>query len=167
MQPTCGAFECQLEYGQQAAAKAKEKRETMDRRETKEKLKALDGLPVLKKRAQVAFNAFCRERDKGLPCICCGKWPHPGGTDCGHYRSVGSAPHMRFVEDNAHAQAKQCNQWGAGRAVDYRIGLIRRIGLERVEALENDNTPRHYTREQLIEIAETYRKKLRDLRNKP
>ena len=47
---------------------------------------------------------------------------------------------------------KQCNRWGAGRAVDYRIGLICRIGLASVEALESENDPTKWTIEELREI---------------
>lgn len=119
------------------------------------------------KEAQTAFNAFIRARDKDMPCICCGLPLSAGDVgghyDCGHYRSVGSAPHLRFHEDNAHAQRKQCNRWGAGRAVDYRLGLIARIGLARVEALEADQTPRKYTVDELRAIRDEYRAKLRDL----
>ena len=133
-----------------------------------------EGLAKLKKRAdymkeaQRAFNAFIRERDKDLPCICCGKVPqsahHTGGSwDAGHYRSVGSAPHMRFVEDNCHRQTKRCNRDGAGRAVDYRVGLIARIGLHRVEALESDQQERKWTIADLVAIRDMYRAKLRCL----
>ena len=87
-----------------------------------------------------------------------------GAYDCGHYRSTGSAPHLRFDERNAHAQRKVCNRWGAGRAVDYRIGLVARIGLEAVEALESDNAPRKWTREELIAIRDTYKQKLKELK---
>lgn len=124
------------------------------------------------KEAQRAFNAFIRERDKDQPCICCGASLVASGSssatggafDCGHYRSVGSAPHLRFDERNAHGQTKKCNRYGAGRAVDYRIGLIARIGLPAVESLESDNTPRHWTKEDLIQIRETYRAKLKVLK---
>ncbi len=119
------------------------------------------------KEAQAAFNAFIRARDAGKPCICCGQplsvGDVGGSYDCGHYRSTGSAPHLRFHEDNAHAQRKQCNRWGAGRAVDYRLGLIQRIGLERVEALEADQVPRKYTADELRAIRDLYRAKLREL----
>ena len=118
-------------------------------------------------RLTFAFNAYIRARDADKPCICCGQ---PLGTgevggayDCGHYRSTGSAAHLRFDERNAHAQRKVCNRWGAGRAVDYRIGLVARIGLEAVEALESDNTPHKWTREGLIEVRDTYRAKLKDI----
>jgi hypothetical protein len=41
--------------------------------------------------------------------------------------------------------------------------LIARIGLAAVDDLEADQTPRHYSRQDLIELAKTYRAKLREL----
>lgn len=124
---------------------------------------ALKTLPVLKAEAQAAFNRYIRLRDAGKPCICCGQPLSAGDVggsyDCGHYRSVGSAPQLRFDENNAHAQRKQCNRWGAGRAVDYRLGLIQRIGLAAVEALEQDCSVRKWSREELINIKLLYRRK--------
>ncbi|MDQ0571495.1 hypothetical protein QFZ42_003329 [Variovorax paradoxus] len=125
-------------------------------------------IPDLVREAQTAFNAFIRERDRDQPCICCGQ---PLGTgsvggafDCGHYRSVGSASHLRFDVRNAHAQRKHCNRYGAGRAVDYRIGLIARIGLSAVEALEASNVPHKWERDELIAIKAMYVQKLKELR---
>ena len=153
-----------------ASQMAKKMREKVERAEDRRKKEALKTRSQWMKEAQIAFNAYIRERDKNRPCICCGRPLADsgvgGGFDCGHYRSVGSAPHLRFNEDNAHGQTKQCNRWGAGRAVDYRIGLIRRIGLEAVEVLESDQTPRHYSIEDLKEIIQTYRAKLKDLKIK-
>jgi len=133
-------------------------------RERKERLKTRRDW---EREAQAAFNAFIRARDADKPCICCGLPLAAGDVggkyDAGHYRSTGSAPHLRFHEDNCHAQRKQCNRWGAGRAVDYRPGLIARIGLARVEALEADQEPRKYTADELRAIRDLYRAKLRDL----
>lgn len=140
-----------------------------DRRERQEGLAKLRTKRDHVKTLQVAFNTFIRARDAHLPCICCGRKSEKQyltGTnwDCGHYRSTGSAPHLRFVEDNAHRQLTVCNRHGAGRAVDYRIGLIARIGLARVEALEADQAPRLYTVEQLIAMTAHYRKLLKELK---
>ena len=141
------------------------------KRELRERKAALKTIPDLLKEAQREFNAFVRERDRAKPCICCGKPLEVqggsgvgGGYDCGHFRSVGSAPHLRFTENNAHGQRKVCNRYGAGRAVDYRIGLIQRIGLEAVEALECDNRLHKWTREELLSIRDLYRKKAKELR---
>lgn len=117
------------------------------------------------KEAQASFNAWVRQRDYGKPCICCGEpmnW-NANQVDAGHYRSVGSAPHLRFDPRNVHAQKKQCNRWGAGRAVDYRLGLIARIGIEAVESLESDQTVRNWTADDLKAIRDEYRAKLKQL----
>lgn len=160
--------ECINGFAEAEEAKAKRKAEKqarmaakVERAEIRKRKEAIKTIPQLIKEAQVEFNRFIRLRDAAKTCICCGLPLDSGGVggafDCGHYRSVGSASHLRFNEDNAHAQRKQCNRYGAGRAVDYRIGLINRIGLERVEALESDNRVRKWTREELIQIRDHYR----------
>lgn len=134
----------------------------------KARKEAIKTIPQLLREAQTEFNAWVRARDCEQPCISCGKPPGDmsglhAGRDAGHYRSVGSAGHLRFHEDNCHAQCVKCNQWGAGRAVDYRIGLIARIGAARVEALETNNEPKKWTREELLWIKSTYRAKRKEL----
>ena len=161
-----------LECALKIAEKSREKREKavakLERKATREAKEKLKTRRDYMKEAQAAFNAFVRERDKNQPCICCGQplgsGEVGGAYDCGHYRSVGSAPHLRFDERNAHAQRKQCNRWGAGRAVDYRLGLIRRIGIKDVEDLEADDLARKWTMQELIEIRDTYRAKLKAMK---
>jgi hypothetical protein len=41
--------------------------------------------------------------------------------------------------------------------------LIEKIGLEAVEALENNNTPKSWTREELEELRKVYRAKIKAL----
>ncbi len=158
---------CALTLARNVAAKALAKDQAADRKATREKLDAMRTKPQLVKLAQTAFNAFVKARDAGKPCICCGR---PlvdgvgGGHDAGHYRSVGSAPHMRFVEENCHAQTKYCNQHLAGNHVEYRKGLIERIGLAAVERIEADTTTRKYAKEGLIELARHYNAEARRLK---
>lgn len=167
--PHCieGYADAQAEKAKRTALKRAVAQAKLDRAETRKRKEAIKTINDLKREAQIEFNAFIRARDKDKPCICCGQplgsGDVGGAYDCGHYRSVGSASHLRFHEDNAHAQRKQCNRWGAGRAVDYRIGLISRIGLASVESLEANNTPHKWTREELIEIRNTYRQKRKEL----
>ena len=116
------------------------------------------------KEAQQAFNAYVRFRDRDLPCISCGSRPEDrfgGAMDAGHYRSRGAAGHLRYDLNNCHAQCKKCNRNLSGNVVEYRINLIRRIGLEKVEALENDNTTRLFTIEYLQRLKRIFLKKLR------
>jgi hypothetical protein len=141
-----------------------------NRAQIKARKQALKRIPDLIKEAQTAFNAFIRERDRlaGYPCISSGRALDWSGNavDAGHYRSTGAASHLRFNEDNCHAQSKHDNQYKAGNVVDYRIGLIRRIGLARVEALEADSTVRKWDRDELIAIRATYTAKLKQLKEK-
>ena len=167
MQAVCGVA-CAKELAASIRGKAEKQAAIKQRKADRERKEKLKSRSELAREAQAAFNAFIRARDKDMPCICCGlplsAGDVGGAYDCGHYRSVGSAPHLRFHEDNAHAQRKQCNRWGAGRAVDYRLGLIERIGLERVEALEADQEPRKYTADELKAIRDEYRAKARELK---
>jgi hypothetical protein len=166
LQKVCG-LECAKSAAEKLNATKKAKEAAQDRQQTRQKLDAMKTRPELVQKAQTEFNAFVRARDTGKPCISCGaplQAAQIGGAfDCGHYRSVGSAPHMRFVEDNAHGQCKHCNRHLAGNHVAYRAGLIQRIGLHAVELIEADQTLRKYTREGLIEIARHYREETRKL----
>jgi hypothetical protein len=151
-----------------AAEYAKQQRQKAELKELRARKLAIKPRSAWLKEAQAAFNAYIRERDKAQPCICCGQpltaEAVGGGYDCGHYRSIGSAPHLRFDERNAHGQRKVCNRWGAGRAVDYRIGLVARIGLAELEALEADNQARKYSVDDLKKIRDFYRAKLKVLK---
>lgn len=164
----CSPF-CALSHARSKRAKAEKVRLVKDRRETKAKLEAIRTKPQLVALAQKAFNGYIRARDAGKTCISCPtQLPDTGvggAFDCGHYRSVGSAVHMRFVEDNAHGQCKHCNRHLAGNHVAYRAGLLLRVGSQRVEQIECDQTLRKYSKEGLIELARYYREEERKLRN--
>ena len=159
---------CEIILAKKDVAKRQAAREKAERKADKERREKLKTRSDYLKEAQIAFNSFIRARDAGKPCICCGlplaDTAIGGGFDCGHYRSVGSAPHLRFDERNAHGQRKQCNRWGSGRAVDYRIGLIARIGLQTVEALEADQAVVKWDKDELIAIKATYQAKLKELK---
>ena len=165
LQKVCGTS-CAISHANALADKKKAKEAAHDRARTREKLEAMVTYPQLLKRAQMAFNGFIRARDAGKPCISCGRplGSEPNSYDAGHYRSVGSAPHMRFVEDNTFGQCKHCNNHLGGNHVEYRKGLIERIGIRAVELIESDQTTRKYTREGLIELAKHYRAETRKMK---
>ena len=150
--------------------KAKEKKSLAQagRREIKVRKEALKTRGDHMREAQQAFNEYIRTRDQaaGHLCISSGKSLDWSGNavDAGHYRSVGSAPHLRFDERNCHAQSKQDNRFLSGNAVDYRIGLIARIGQEAVDALESDQSVRKYTVEEIKAIKAEYRAKTKELK---
>lgn len=170
MQVVCCPI-CAQQYAWREKSKAEMIAAREDRKTIKLKRDQLKTRSDWMKEAQRAFNAYIRERDRHKPCICCGEplagiQGSTGGLfDCGHYRSVGSAPQLRFDERNAHGQRKQCNRYGAGRAVDYRIGLVQRIGSAEVEAIESDNEPKKYSIEDLKQIIATYKQKLKELKH--
>jgi hypothetical protein len=116
------------------------------------------------KDAQRHFNIYIRLRDGALPCISCQRH-HSGQYHAGHYRTIGSSPGQRFNEDNVHKQCSACNNYLSGNIVNYRINLIDKIGISKVEALEADNEPKHYTIEEVKQIKIKYKQLTRKLQD--
>ena len=148
--------------------KARKSLDQVGRADIKVRKEALKSRGDHMREAQQAFNEFIRTRDQaaGHLCISSGKpldWSG-NAVDAGHYRSVGSAPHLRFDERNCHAQSKQDNRFLSGNAVGYRIGLIARIGQEAVDSLESDQSVRKYTVDEIKAIKADYRAKTRELK---
>jgi len=164
--PACAILDAPNNQANQE--KARKSLAQIERREIKVRKEKLKTRGDHLREAQQAFNAYIRARDHaaGHLCISSGKpldWSG-NAVDAGHYRSVGSAPHLRFDERNCHAQSKQDNRFLSGNAVDYRIGLIARIGQEAVDALEADQGVRKYTIDDLKAIKAEYRAKTRELK---
>lgn len=161
--------DCAQIHGATVAAKQKAKAQRQERAQDKVKREGMKTYPQLIRETQSAFNSAVRLRDQlaGYPCISSGRpldW-NGNAVDAGHWRSTGSAPHLRFNFDNCHAQSKHDNQYKAGNAVDYRIGLIVRIGIARVEALEADNAPRKWTHDELRAMKAEFQAMARKLKN--
>ena len=154
--PACGA-----ELGLKRLGEVKAKQAADERRETRALKEARKTIPQLIEEAQSVFNLYIRLRDRGRGCISCGASLRleglGGGHDCGHYRSRGAAGHLRFHEHNAAGQCKRCNRRLGGNVAAFRIGLVRRIGVQRLEELENNNEPMKWTREYLREIHAKYK----------
>ena len=167
MQTVCSTA-CALTLATSKRAKAVKAAQVKERRADAVKRDSMKSRGQLIAEAQAAFNQWVRLRDQlaGHCCISSGKpldWSG-NAVDAGHYRSRGSAPHLRFIESNCHAQSKHDNRYGAGNVVGYRLGLIERIGLEAVEALEADQEPRRYTADDLKQIKATYQAKTKALK---
>lgn len=149
-----------------AARKVKQDK-AEERAKVKTRREALETIPQLIAKAQKDFNAFIRERDQDKGCFVCGR-PFrdvPGQVQhAGHVRSRGAAGHLRFHEDNCHGECEGCNGPHGAKPHEIKAGAIARIGLERYDALEADNTPRKWTHDELRAIAATYRAKARELR---
>lgn len=146
---------------QRAQAKAQRMAAKADRAETRRRKEAIKTLADLKREAQTALNRWIvHVRDKDRPCISCGRF-HQGAWHAGHYMSRGAAPQHALNPLNVWKQCAPCNTYLHGNQAAYRAQLVLEIGLAAVEALESDNTPRKWTREELIAIRDTYRKKLK------
>jgi hypothetical protein len=161
-----------LRQVQAKVAKRNHREQRAARREGLVKLRTVSDWTKL---AQAMFNKFIRMRDADKSCISCGRehveWTLGGSWDCGHFRSVGAAPELRFEELNAHKQCKSCNG-GSGKyarknhtvSAEYRVRLIERIGLAKVEWLEGSHEPKRYRIDELIAIRDLYRRKAKELK---
>ena len=159
---------CGWECAKAEAERIREKKEASRKkqvakqlREQKEKLKSrADWM----KEAQQAFNAWIRYRDKDEPCISCQRH-HAGQYHAGHYRTTAAAPELRFNELNVHKQCSVCNNHKHGNITEYRINLVKKIGVEKVEWLEGKHEAKKYTIDELKEIKEKYKTLLKRYRN--
>ena len=116
----------------------------------------------LRSEAQKEVNLYIRIRDEKKPCISCQSLSRD--VDAGHFRSRGAAKHLAFNTFNIHSQCKRCNRYLGGNYSEYRKGLIERIGINRVERLDNDNEVRKFSREYLIRIKKIFAKRARHLK---
>jgi len=140
---------------------AKDKKHRKEKAEYRVKTKSISKWIA---EAQVSVNTYVRLRDHNEPCISCGfvvtKTYHKGaGYHAGHFRSRGSAGHLRFNLHNIHKQCAECNIHRSGKIDDYRARLIDKIGLDKVEALECDNAYRKIDREYCERIKKIFNKK--------
>ncbi len=165
MQKVCG-LECAQSLAVSIRGKAEKVAKVKDRRETKAKLEKLKTIAQLIAAAQVQFNLYIRTRDKDKGCFVCGR-PFanvPGQVQhAGHVRSRGAAGHLRFNEDNCHGECEGCNGPHGAKPHQIKAGAIARIGQERFDALEADNTPHKWDRDELVAIKSTYAAKAREL----
>jgi hypothetical protein len=159
--PCHTAPECAVKWLKDNPDKAKKNRLKVERKELKDlKEKGMTRSDYLKL-AQIAFNTYIRHRDKDQPCISCGRKLN-AKFDAGHFYSVGAFPNLRFEELNNHAQCVQCNRDKSGNLLEYREGLISRIGQEKFDELEAmKRVEKHYSIDQIKEIIKIYKAKIK------
>ena len=116
--------------------------------------------------AQLAFNAFIRERDKKEPCISCGK--KLGETfHAGHYYSGGGHSSVLFDEYNVNGQCVECNINKAGNFIEYGVNLEQKIGVDQFELLrERAYEVKKWEIDELVKIRKEYVNKLNELKRK-
>ncbi len=150
-----------------AAALGRAAKERKDRQRTAEAKQRLKSRSDWLREAQAAFNSYIRERDRGKPCISCGK-PDNGRHQrhASHYRSVGACKVLRFNTYNVHASCAQCNSFKSGNITEYRIALVRLLGAERVEWLESQNQPAEHSIEYANRIKKIFTRRAKNLKKR-
>lgn len=130
-----------------------------ERKALKERKEELRPIKWYEDRAQSVFNKFIRLRDKGLPCISCGR-PDDGTHQrhASHYRSRGGCSYLRFDESNVHASCSQCNKWKSGNISGYTPELILKVGKAEFERIKISPKSYKWSKDELIEIYEKYKK---------
>ncbi|MBD2803041.1 recombination protein NinG [Xenorhabdus sp. M] len=163
---------CAALHGKQEAQRKEEKelrrQRIIERQELKVRREKLKSKSDWEKEAQAAFNKYIRARDHGKECVSCGcelvgshNYLTGSAIDASHYRSRGSASQLRFNVFNVHSSCTQCNRQLSGNAVEYRIRLINRIGLDRVEALESNNKLRKFDIDYLKRVKQIFTRRAR------
>jgi hypothetical protein len=154
------SFECAVKQARKLQ-EAKHKRQQAEfKRETKRRKDKLKSRAEWLKDAQAVFNKFIRLRDEKDACISCGRH-HQGQYHAGHYLTVGACPELRFNELNVHKQCAPCNNHLSGNLVNYRIRLIDKIGLDKVEWLEGQHDPLKITIPEIKDLIAEYKAKIK------
>ena len=159
---------CSLEYARKVAARKEAKAKREERVATRAAKIKLKTRREWKAEVQPIVNRVARLRDilAGRGCISCGArpdWRFGGSVDAGHFRSVGSAEHLRFNLMNIHLQCKRCNRDLGSNTVEYRKGLVERYGVEFVERIEAMQGTAKWSIEYLQRLKKVMNKKARRL----
>jgi len=134
----------------------KSKQWNKEKKEIRSKLKTLSQYEA---EAKKEFQKWIRLRDAGKPCISCGSTTKD--VDGGHYFKAEIYSGLIFDPRNCHSQCRKCNRYEGGKQAEYRMGLARRYSAKFVDELEQDSIRLRdykFTKEELIEIKEKYRK---------
>lgn len=115
----------------------------------------------MKDKAQKIFNAWIRKRDSKdgyFVCISCGLLKPEEFMDAGHYVPVKTGSFFRYDEDNVHGECRYCNRFNDFHLIGYRKNLINKIGIEKVEFLEqNSRRIKKWERNELLSIVAKYK----------
>lgn len=134
-------------------------------KEKKERKEALMSHSEWLKFLQVVFNTFIRTRDAEENCISCQRPLKGRKFDAGHFRSVGGNPQLRFNEENCFGQCVPCNRDKHGHLLEYRKQLVIKLGVEKVEYLENFNESTKLSIPEIKEKIKYYKEKTKQLKN--
>lgn len=124
------------------------------------------------------FSEYIRTRDFNTykTCISCGRPKEYWQLQAGHYCPAGNCGFaLIFDELNVNAECGGCNAFDSGHLINYRVNLIKRYGLEKIEALEECYRDSHYrgkitkqwSKLEYIRKIDEYKEKLKKLSTSP
>ena len=155
---------CDLCTKTRQALKNLERIKKEDKKRLNDKKKELLTVQDWIKITQATFNKYIRLRDKEKGCISCGN-KLGSKFDAGHYMNANNHWNVRFNELNVNGQCVACNQHKHGNLIEYRKRLVKLIGVENVEWLEEyAKETRKFTVAELMEINELYKAKIKNLK---
>lgn len=96
---------------------------------SKTRTEALTAMQLMRRLEESDDKGYCY-------CISCGKGMFYKNAQGGHYISRRHRS-TELEEDNINPQCPRCNGFLQGNQIAYRHNLIKTIGIERVERLEN------------------------------
>ena len=148
----CPKYECRLQHLEANVSKINRANKATARDSIKSYAQRLG-------EAKKVFQKWIRLRDKDKPCISCGSisstvW------DGGHFKKAELYSGVIFHEYNVNIQCGKCNRFLGGNELNYRTGLIAKIGEQAVlnlEHLAEMSRMKKYTNEELEEIKIKYK----------
>lgn len=140
----------------------KEAKKTIKRKD-KEAKESLKSVQRLIQEARVPFQKWIRFRDANEGCISC-----PTTTakiwHAGHYKKAELFTGLIFNEMNVNKQCEKCNTFLNGNESEYRKGLVKKYGEERVKQLEESADQLRlykWDKEEIRNIKKKYHQKLK------
>jgi len=162
-QKVCAKPECMIAW-------AKQKR--LERRVAPYRTKRIKQTPEVKafrendkahvaKQARSALHKWIvAVRDVDKPCVSSGR-TKSAQWQAGHFRP-GTQSMTRYDEANIHKQSIDDNYWRSGNVSKYEEELVRRVGQSEVDRIKASTAVKKWTIEELREIRDEYRQRLRD-----
>ena len=148
----CPKYECRLKHLEANTAKINRANKAIARNEIKSYAQRLG-------EAKKVFQKWIRLRDKDKPCISCGTISS-SVWDGGHFKKAELYSGVIFNEYNVNIQCGKCNRFLGGNELNYRTGLIAKIGEQAVlnlEHLAEMSRIKKYTNEELEQIKLKYK----------
>ena len=148
----CPKYECRLKHLEANTAKINRANKATARNEIKSYAQRLG-------EAKKVFQKWIRLRDKDKPCISCGTISS-SVWDGGHFKKAELYSGVIFHEYNVNIQCGKCNRFLGGNELNYRTGLIAKIGEQAVlnlEHLAEMSRMKKYTNQELEQIKIKYK----------